>query len=199
MKNKKQKVKSRAVKSKWRYSNPRNKSNHKESSTGGSESVGRTLLIPNTSIGQHFFKNSAVVDAIVARSDIQSTDIVLEVGPGTGNLLWTVYAVYECMFILEYVNDGIHEILSRTFFRLSYVWRERILLFDCCIYEVNTVYITLLVTDKFKYILCQYLVRWGYLAALKKVQSKVHILLWEILLCYVRCSRERTLAIATNP
>ena len=83
MKNKKQKVKSRDVKSTWRSSNPLNKSNHKESSTGGSESVGRTLLIPNTSIGQHFLKNSTVVDAIVARSDIQSTDIVLEVGPGT--------------------------------------------------------------------------------------------------------------------
>lgn len=32
----------------------------------------RTLLTPNTSIGQHFLKNPAVVDAIVAKSHIQS-------------------------------------------------------------------------------------------------------------------------------
>ena len=47
------------------------------SSSGGN--VGRTLLSPNTSIGQHFLKNPAVVDAIVARAGIKSSDIVLEV------------------------------------------------------------------------------------------------------------------------
>jgi 18S rRNA (adenine1779-N6/adenine1780-N6)-dimethyltransferase len=52
---------------------------------GGGQTV-RTLLAPNTSIGQHFLKNPAVVDAIVAKSQIRSTDTVLEVGPGTGNL-----------------------------------------------------------------------------------------------------------------
>lgn len=46
----------------------------------------RTLLTPNTSIGQHFLKNPAIVDSIVAKSYIQKSDIVLEVGPGTGNL-----------------------------------------------------------------------------------------------------------------
>lgn len=46
----------------------------------------RTLLTPNTSIGQHFLKNPAIVDNIVAKSFIQKSDIVLEVGPGTGNL-----------------------------------------------------------------------------------------------------------------
>eukprot|EP00605_Chrysophyceae_sp_TOSAG23-4_P002282 GSChrysophyteH1.ASY1.ANO1.2528.1 assembled CDS len=39
---------------------------------GGSKASGRTLLTPNTSIGQHFLKNPAVVESII--------------GPGTGNL-----------------------------------------------------------------------------------------------------------------
>jgi 18S rRNA (adenine1779-N6/adenine1780-N6)-dimethyltransferase len=46
----------------------------------------RTLLSPNTSIGQHFLKNPAIVDAIVTKSHILKTDTVLEVGPGTGEL-----------------------------------------------------------------------------------------------------------------
>jgi 18S rRNA (adenine1779-N6/adenine1780-N6)-dimethyltransferase len=46
----------------------------------------RTLLAPNTSIGQHFLKNPAIVDSIVAKAGIRPTDTTLEVGPGTGNL-----------------------------------------------------------------------------------------------------------------
>ena len=56
------------------YENP-----HEEQSGGATQTV-RTLLSPNTSIGQHFLKNPAVVDAIVQKSQIQNTDIVLEVG-----------------------------------------------------------------------------------------------------------------------
>ncbi|RYY71955.1 hypothetical protein EON63_21330 [archaeon] len=50
----------------------------------GAGRTARTLLSPNTSIGQHFLKNPAIVDAIVTKSRINSTDTVLEVGPGTG-------------------------------------------------------------------------------------------------------------------
>jgi 18S rRNA (adenine1779-N6/adenine1780-N6)-dimethyltransferase len=34
--------------------------------------------------GQHFLKNMSVVQAIVAKAAIRPTDIVLEIGPGTG-------------------------------------------------------------------------------------------------------------------
>ena len=60
-----------------RDSNTNLDANDSASSSGGN--VGRTLLSPNTSIGQHFLKNPAVVDAIVARAGIKSSDIVLEV------------------------------------------------------------------------------------------------------------------------
>ncbi|XP_004499616.1 ribosomal RNA small subunit methyltransferase-like [Cicer arietinum] len=36
--------------------------------------------------GQHILKNPLLVDSIVQKSGIKSTDIVLEIGPGTGNL-----------------------------------------------------------------------------------------------------------------
>ena len=35
-------------------------------------------------LGQHFLKNNEVVDAIVGKAAIRSTDIVLEIGCGTG-------------------------------------------------------------------------------------------------------------------
>lgn len=36
--------------------------------------------------GQHILKNPMVVQAIVEKSGLKSTDTVLEIGPGTGNL-----------------------------------------------------------------------------------------------------------------
>ncbi|KAF5745915.1 putative dimethyladenosine transferase [Tripterygium wilfordii] len=36
--------------------------------------------------GQHILKNPLLVDSIVQKSGIMSTDVILEVGPGTGNL-----------------------------------------------------------------------------------------------------------------
>lgn len=38
------------------------------------------------SFGQHILKNPKVVEQIVEKSAIKHTDIVLEIGPGTGNL-----------------------------------------------------------------------------------------------------------------
>ena len=36
--------------------------------------------------GQHILKNPNVVKAIVDKSGVKATDVVLEIGPGTGNL-----------------------------------------------------------------------------------------------------------------
>lgn len=40
----------------------------------------------NTNVGQHILKNPGVSEAIVNKADLKPTDVVLEVGPGTGNL-----------------------------------------------------------------------------------------------------------------
>jgi len=36
--------------------------------------------------GQHILKNPLLVDSIVQKSGVKPTDVVLEIGPGTGNL-----------------------------------------------------------------------------------------------------------------
>lgn len=40
----------------------------------------------NTTLGQHILKNPLVIEGIVAKAALKSTDVVLEVGPGTGNM-----------------------------------------------------------------------------------------------------------------
>ena len=40
----------------------------------------------NTNLGQHILKNPKIVDSMVEKSALRSTDTVLEIGPGTGNM-----------------------------------------------------------------------------------------------------------------
>lgn len=80
---------------------------------GGTQTV-RTLLAPNTSIGQHFLKNPAVVDAIVQKSHINPTDIVLEVGPGTGNLTVRLLEVAKKVIAVEFDRRMVREVLKRV-------------------------------------------------------------------------------------
>ncbi|EXJ90787.1 16S rRNA (-N6/-N6)-dimethyltransferase [Capronia coronata CBS 617.96] len=61
----------------------------KPSHPGGKSSSGATsnaIFKMNTDIGQHVLKNPGVAQAIVDKADLKQSDIVLEVGPGSGNL-----------------------------------------------------------------------------------------------------------------
>lgn len=40
----------------------------------------------NTGQGQHILKNPGIVHTIVEKAAVKPTDVVMEVGPGTGNL-----------------------------------------------------------------------------------------------------------------
>lgn len=53
--------------------------------------------------GQHFLKNGAVVDAIVAKAGIRSTDTVLEIGPGNGAL--TLKMLPKCKRVIAVEVD----------------------------------------------------------------------------------------------
>ena len=41
------------------------------------------------SYGQHILKNPMIVNAIVEKGGVKSTDVVLEIGPGTTSVLFT--------------------------------------------------------------------------------------------------------------
>lgn len=87
-----------------------------QQSSGGEQGghTVRTLLSPNTSIGQHFLKNPAVVDAIVAKSNIRPTDTVLEVGPGTGNLTVRLLTQAKKVVAIEFDRRMVREVLKRV-------------------------------------------------------------------------------------
>lgn len=50
------------------------------------KTVSRTGMIFNKSYGQHILINSHILKEMVDKSAIRPTDVVLEIGPGTGNL-----------------------------------------------------------------------------------------------------------------
>ncbi|KAJ3410792.1 dimethyladenosine transferase [Chytridiales sp. JEL 0842] len=58
-------------------------------SAGGSSSAGASRAMGplfNKDLGQHILKNPLVVNGIVDKAALKSTDHVLEIGPGTGNV-----------------------------------------------------------------------------------------------------------------
>ncbi|KAK7203089.1 Dimethyladenosine transferase [Myxozyma melibiosi] len=62
-------------------------SRRKNADAGGGDRPERLNIFKmNTGLGQHMLKNPLIAQGIVDKADIKPSDIVLEVGPGTGNL-----------------------------------------------------------------------------------------------------------------
>ncbi|GAM20171.1 hypothetical protein SAMD00019534_033460, partial [Acytostelium subglobosum LB1] len=57
----------------------------------------------NKAYGQHLLKNPLIIDAIVDKSQLKSTDTVLEIGPGTGNL--TIKLLEKCKKVIAVEVD----------------------------------------------------------------------------------------------
>lgn len=72
------------------------------------------LITPNTSLGQHFLKNPAVVAAIVQKAALKSTDVVLEIGPGTGNMTVPLLESSKRVVAMEYDTRMVREVLKRV-------------------------------------------------------------------------------------
>ncbi|KAH0949865.1 hypothetical protein HN011_001885 [Eciton burchellii] len=65
--------------------------------------VARQGILFNTSKGQHILKNPLIIQSIIEKSAIRPTDIVLEIGPGTGNL--TVKLLEKAKSVTAYEID----------------------------------------------------------------------------------------------
>lgn len=64
--------------------------------------------------GQHILKNPMIVKAIVEKSAIRSTDIVLEIGPGTGNLTMALLEKAKKVIAIELDPRMVAEITKRV-------------------------------------------------------------------------------------
>jgi hypothetical protein len=71
-----------AASSKKPYEPPSHRSS--ASSSARPAAAATNLVAPNTGLGQHFLKNPAVITSIIDKAGVKPTDVVLEVGPGTG-------------------------------------------------------------------------------------------------------------------
>lgn len=92
----------------------RQPSHHSSSNDAAEKSFGTNLIAPNTSLGQHFLKNPAVVTAIVAKAALKSTDVVLEIGPGTGNMTVPLLQQSKNVVAIEYDTRMVREVLKRV-------------------------------------------------------------------------------------
>ncbi|KAE9378069.1 rRNA adenine dimethylase [Stipitochalara longipes BDJ] len=67
-------------------SNKRNSAATSSSPYSKAQTTTNNVFKFNTNVGQHILKNPGVAEAIVAKANLKPSDVVLEVGPGTGNL-----------------------------------------------------------------------------------------------------------------
>ena len=79
-----------------------------------SSAAGENLIAPKTELGQHFLKNPAVISAIIQKSGVKGTDVVLEIGPGTGNMTLPLLQQSKKVVALEYDSRMIREVLKRV-------------------------------------------------------------------------------------
>ncbi|CEH13913.1 rrna adenine dimethylase [Ceraceosorus bombacis] len=67
----------------------------------GTSSVTKNPIFNTDRFGQHILKNPGVAQAIVDKANLKSTDLVLEVGPGTGNLTVRILDVCKKCTVVE--------------------------------------------------------------------------------------------------
>jgi 18S rRNA (adenine1779-N6/adenine1780-N6)-dimethyltransferase len=66
------------------------------------------------SFGQHILKNPAIVNAIVDKAGVKSTDVVLEIGPGTGNLTTKLLDTCKKVIAVEFDPRMVLELRRRV-------------------------------------------------------------------------------------
>jgi 18S rRNA (adenine1779-N6/adenine1780-N6)-dimethyltransferase len=78
------------------------------------DAANTNLITPNTQMGQHFLKNPAVIAAIIQKAGVKSTDTVLEIGPGTGNMTVPLLQQSKNVVALEMDSRMVREVLKRV-------------------------------------------------------------------------------------
>ncbi|KAJ5718037.1 Dimethyladenosine transferase [Penicillium malachiteum] len=62
------------------------KRNNAHADAAAKTQAAHSIFKMNTDIGQHVLKNPGIAEQIVNKADLKQSDVVLEIGPGTGNL-----------------------------------------------------------------------------------------------------------------
>jgi hypothetical protein len=68
----------------------------------------------NKSYGQHILANPLIVNSLVETADVKPSDVVLEVGPGTGNLTMKILEAARKVVAVEYDPRMAAELTKRV-------------------------------------------------------------------------------------
>lgn len=68
----------------------------------------------NKQLGQHILKNPLVAQGIVDKANIQPSDVVLEIGPGTGNLTVKLLEKAKAVYVVEKDPRMAAELIKRV-------------------------------------------------------------------------------------
>ncbi|WWC67917.1 dimethyladenosine transferase [Kwoniella pini CBS 10737] len=82
-------------------SRPKKNGESSSSGAGGAAGGARNHLFDTARFGQHILTNPLVAQGIVDKANLKPTDIVLEVGPGTGNLTVRILAACRKVVAVE--------------------------------------------------------------------------------------------------
>jgi 18S rRNA (adenine1779-N6/adenine1780-N6)-dimethyltransferase len=81
---------------------------------GGGEQYKQNMRLEHARFGQHLLKNPAIVDGMVDRAALKTTDTVLEVGPGTGNLTIKLLPKVKTVIAFEIDQRMVAEVIKRA-------------------------------------------------------------------------------------
>lgn len=84
----------------------------------------------NKSFGQHLLKNPLIVNGIVEKANLRPSDIVLEIGPGTGNLTMKLLAACKKVVAIE-VDPRMAAALQKRVASTEYARKLQVLVGDC--------------------------------------------------------------------
>lgn len=91
----------------------KNNQRDKKSFNKSSNPVQRSSFMMNKARGQHFLENANVIRAIVEKSCVRSTDVIMEIGPGNGNMTQLLLEQSSKVFAFEIDTRMISELLKR--------------------------------------------------------------------------------------
>ena len=82
-------------------------------STPDATAANHSGIVFNKGHGQHILKNPLVLNAIVEKAAVKPTDVVLEIGPGTGNLTEKLLAAAKKVIAFEIDPRMVAELRKR--------------------------------------------------------------------------------------
>ena len=126
---------------------------------------------PKKSLGQNFLSDKNIIKSIVEIGNIEDNKVVLEIGPGTGNLTEFILKKKPKSFFVIEKDNNLAKILYEKFnnkiniinkdvlnFELNEVTKEKIIIYGNLPYNISTEILIKLITDNKKFELCKKLV-----------------------------------------